>query len=398
MRFFCWLGMLCLALIVSEENLNAQYNYSGVARVSFIVKAKSGTAGGAVFMTGNHPALGYYDPGALQMFPAEQGTWIATLKFKIGEEVDVKFTRGNNETEAVNKTGSTYSLNFPITRDTVVYHSIEGWEDRGRFRTIVPSESADSISEPSVLVPKPKPRSFLRTHTNLSSANISPRNVRVYLPPGYYDNETWHYPVLYVLDGMQQHYSRDSFLGSLWNVGELAKEMMTAGEIEELIVVVIDNSKDLSLPYFGRDLYRAYQVFMTQHLKPFVSERYRVRQDAASHGVLGGSRAGLLACALSWFNNNEFGKVIAFSPRIEFPQYYYSFVKEIDKSTEHKEVNWYLDVSQEKAEQRLRSGVASLSRKLQEKGLYVQKQESHDFGNLKTNVKERLRAALQFQY
>ncbi len=392
--------LLLLLLVACGGNGMSAQNYNQTARVSFIIKAKTGTAGGAVFLTGNHPALGHYDPGALQMFPAEENSWIATLKFNVGTVVDVRFSRGSSETEAVDRTGNPYGISFLVNRDTIVYHSIENWEDRGSINRIATLEEYDfdKTTAPEKVAPKPKPKVFVKLHTNLSAANVSPRNIRVFLPPSYYDNPSWHYPVLYVLDGMQHHFGRNEFMGSRWNVGETAKEMMKNGEIEEVIVVVIDNSSDLFMPYFSRELYASFHVFMGSHVKPFMVRNYRVREDAMSHTIMGGSRAGLLACAVSWKLPNEFAKVIAFSPRVEFARSYYSFVSEIKSSREYRSVHWYLDAFNKEREARLLEGVESLYRNLLEKGVAVQYQESYDFGDHATNVKERIRAALQFQY
>ena len=55
----------------------------------------------------------------------------------------------------------------------------------------------------------------IKTHENFGSTHLdAPRNVLVYLPPGYGLDETRRYPVLYMHDGQNLTNPQDAFGGS----------------------------------------------------------------------------------------------------------------------------------------------------------------------------------------
>jgi enterochelin esterase-like enzyme len=80
-------------------------------------------------------------------------------------------------------------------------------------------------------------------HENFGSAHLeSPRNVLVYVPPGYGEEPERRYPVLYMQDGQNLCNPDDAFGGVAWAVDETAQALIIAGEIEPLIIVGIYNA------------------------------------------------------------------------------------------------------------------------------------------------------------
>lgn len=67
------------------------------------VVAKSIPAGTKIFITGSGSALGNWDPGAVPMTRQPDGSWTKSIKIDSGKKVYFKITRGNWNTEALDK-------------------------------------------------------------------------------------------------------------------------------------------------------------------------------------------------------------------------------------------------------------------------------------------------------
>ena len=77
----------------------------------------------------------------------------------------------------------------------------------------------------------------VRVHENFSSVHLNrPRNILVYLPPGYGENPLQRYPVLYMHDGQNLVNPEEAFGGIAWSVDETTQNLILAGEIEPLII------------------------------------------------------------------------------------------------------------------------------------------------------------------
>ena len=74
--------------------------------------------------------------------------------------------------------------------------------------------------------------------TDVSSAFLGPkRHVEIWLPPGYDDNPTTRYPVLYMHDGQNLFDPRIANTGVDWGVDEAVVKLVTQGVIPPIIVV-----------------------------------------------------------------------------------------------------------------------------------------------------------------
>ena len=72
-----------------------------------------------------------------------------------------------------------------------------------------------------------------------SPEGLAPRDVFVYLPPGYAGGDR-RYPVLYLHDGQAVFAADES--GAEWGVDETAQALIEAGEVEPLVVVAVANT------------------------------------------------------------------------------------------------------------------------------------------------------------
>ncbi|MDR3740513.1 MAG: alpha/beta hydrolase-fold protein [Terracidiphilus sp.] len=151
------------------------------------------------------------------------------------------------------------------------------------------------------------------------------RDLIVYLPPGYDDEPTRSYPVLYMHDGQNLFDPRTSFIpGRTWQMMEHADAAIHAGEVEPLVIVGIYNTGDRRLAEytFVREPERGggeadhYGLMLTRELLPFIAERYRVRTDRISTGLGGSSLGGLVTLFLGLRHPQHFGKLAVLSPSV----------------------------------------------------------------------------------
>ena len=133
----------------------------------------------------------------------------------------------------------------------------------------------------------------IRLHPRFASRYLStPRDIVVYLPPGY-DSGAAPCPVLYLQDGQNLFDPHTAFGGQDWRADVTADDLILRGAIEPLIVVGIYNTgvrrvseytptKDPRRRKGGKG--DRYAKMMAQELKPFIDREYRTRRSAAHNG------------------------------------------------------------------------------------------------------------------
>lgn len=130
------------------------------------------------------------------------------------------------------------------------------------------------------------------------------RYIHAWLPPGYDDpaNAAVRYPVLYMNDGQTTfHNVRTEGRGGDWGADTTASKLISAGKIEPLIIVAIDNAGDsrdseympVKDKYYHPELAEVhgdrYPEMLFDEVIPFVNQHYRTRGDDTG---LGGSSLG----------------------------------------------------------------------------------------------------------
>ncbi len=161
-----------------------------------------------------------------------------------------------------------------------------------------------------------------------SAENLSflrePRDVVVYLPPGYEMEQERRYPVLYLHDGQNLFDPATAFLGNHWRLDEVAEEMIQGGHIEPLIIVGVYNAGTERMAEYTpvRDLRgrggraRSYGKMIVGGLKPFIDRQYRTLPNGQNTGLGGSSLGGLVTLYLGLHYPNTFGKLIVMSPSL----------------------------------------------------------------------------------
>ena len=96
------------------------------------------------------------------------------------------------------------------------------------------------------------------------------RTVLTYLPPGFGEDTTYSYPVLFLLHGFKE---KEWFYTHFYNVKTIADQMITSGEIQPMIIIMPDGSSKFGGSFFansvtpdGKNFAGKYEDYITQDL------------------------------------------------------------------------------------------------------------------------------------
>ena len=167
----------------------------------------------------------------------------------------------------------------------------------------------------------------IRVHKKFHSKILNnDREVVVYLPPDYESDRRKRYSVLYLNDGQNLFDGATSFIaGQEWRVDETAQSLISARQIEPLIIVGIYNTSDRLNEYTPAKDKRSqggkadlYGRMLVEELKPFVDATYRTSQDAKHTGLGGSSLGGLVSLYLGIRYHRVFSRLAVISPSVWF--------------------------------------------------------------------------------
>jgi predicted alpha/beta superfamily hydrolase len=151
----------------------------------------------------------------------------------------------------------------------------------------------------------------------MPSTHVAARNVDVWLPPGYGNDATQRYPVIYMHDGQNLFDPATSYGGVDWAVDEVMTELIADGKARPAIIVGIWNTPKRREEYMPRRpldqkgvkfnvpgapdvkakdiLSDNYLAFLVEELKPFIDANYRTLPGRADTSVMGSSMGGLIS-------------------------------------------------------------------------------------------------------
>jgi predicted alpha/beta superfamily hydrolase len=218
--------------------------------------------------------------------------------------LEFKITRGSWENEALNDDG-TVPDNYlvEVLSDTTITIRVNLWADQ------VERKIEGQIT------------GTVKYHKNFQGDGIKPRDVIVWLPPGYESYLNKNYPVLYMHDGQNIVDPYTSLFQVDWQIDEAADSLIRKELIEPIIIVGIYNTPDRNHEYSEDKLGLSYMKFIVDSLKPFIDRNYRTKPDRMSTANGGGSLGGLISFMLLWDYSEIFSKAICFSPAFKVDQY-----------------------------------------------------------------------------
>ncbi|MDC0708412.1 alpha/beta hydrolase-fold protein [Stigmatella sp. ncwal1] len=261
----------------------------------------------SLYLPGNQPELGPWDPAKAKFYKAVNSSYALTLSFAPGTSLEFKVTRGSWETVERNAEGGdidnrTFRTGGGFERVAI---TVVRWEAR----------------------PPPPPvltGNIVYLDVTPTNSALEPRKVIIWLPPDYKDNSTRRYPVLYMHDGQNLMDASTSFAGE-WGVDETAQRLVQEGLVEPLIIVGVYNTEDRIAEYTHvpdppkyeqGGLADAYGQFLVEQLKPQIDSTYRTKPEGAYTGLAGSSLGGLVSLYLGMKYPNTFTRLGVVSPSV----------------------------------------------------------------------------------
>ncbi len=271
---------------------NAHASDDGKRTVTIRAQVPVGTD--TVYLVGNCPELGNWYPSAFAM-KGDGTNRTASLRLPAGTRLEFKFTLGSWEREGLAPSGLTGPNNlFTVETNAEVTVIIPGFK----------KEIADSLDDwkgSGVL-------GRLEYWKRVPSKFLTPtRNIAIWLPPGYDENSTNRYAVLYMHDGQNLFDPRTSYAGVDWGVDEAIVRGMKAGHIPPMIVVGVWCTEQRLREYSPWHSGTNYARFLIEELLPQINAKFRTRTGPENTATMGSSMGGLISFWLAWKHPDVFG-------------------------------------------------------------------------------------------
>ena len=328
-----------LATVACSKN-----EMKGIMEVTFEVEAPGLGTNDVVYITGNHQVLGDWEPYEVPLYRREGDLWSRTLAIPYGARLEYKFTLGGWISEGLDEEGHPLpNFHVAATRSQTVRHRITRWASDGP-----PAASITGRAE---------------FHRNVAGEGLLPRDVVVWLPPGYADSEE-RYPVLYMHDGQNTMDPTTSFLGTDWGIDETATRLIGEGRMRPVIVVGMYNTPQRMEDYGSGEQGAAYQRFVVDVVKPLIDQTYRTKPGRDDTSVMGSSMGGLVSFLLAWNHADVFKQAACLSPAF-FPETV-KLVRDAAAAPEGMRV--YMDNGTEGLEQKIQAYCDDMLAALPEKG------------------------------
>ncbi|MFC0323014.1 alpha/beta hydrolase [Gallibacterium melopsittaci] len=150
------------------------------------------------------------------------------------------------------------------------------------------------------------------------------RRVRVLLPKNYHQQQWQRYPVLYMHDGQNIFYSKESYSGYSWKIIPTIKHDK---ELPQMIVVGIDNAGEARLDEYAPwqtdvgsaemrnigGLGMEYGQWVVEVVKPFIDQHYRTLPEREHTLLAGSSMGGIITAYMGSAYPHIFGHLGVFS-------------------------------------------------------------------------------------
>jgi len=338
------IALLIISIIVIPCVLSARS-----ASVTFLVQTANIDSTSRIFITGNQWQLSKWNPGRTALKNIDTNQWSISINFTKGTEIEYKFTRGSWVAEPVDKWSKPFqNFKLLIKGDTTVIHEFQYWKDDTQ-----PTKSTITGT--------------LNYHRQMKAFGIAPRDIVVWLPPGYDIESDRQYPVLYMHDGQNIFDANTASFGTEWRIDETADSLIRSGVIQPLIIVGIYNTQHRTPEYANTKLGKRYRRFIIRKLKPYIDKHYRTLPDRDHTAVGGSSMGGLVSFMLVWENDGVFSKAICMSPAFKIEELDYVTTVQNYKGPK-KNIQIYIDNGGIELETQLQPGIDEMLTALKQKG------------------------------
>ncbi len=264
------------------------------SNVTFLVQVPDTTD--LVTITGNLPQLGNWNPTEIPLQKINDNEYSISIKLPINTNIEYKITRGSWRTEALTHDNRIPNNYFIIVKqDTTINHTISKWRD-------------ENVPESTITGNIIYHREFYSPQLN------NHRDIIVWLPPSYSENNGEKYPVLYLHDGQNVFDPSTSYLGVDWQLDETVTKLIEEEKIKEIIMVGINCTDDRTSEFSPKQNGEKYSRFLIDTVKPFIDSTYHTLTDPGSTAVMGSSMGGIISFHLAWEYPDIFSMAGCLSP------------------------------------------------------------------------------------
>jgi predicted alpha/beta superfamily hydrolase len=304
--------------------------------VHFVVQAPPSTPAGAeIWLSGNQAELGNWNGAGIKLAKnAGDNRYFTCIPFGTGTNLEFKATRGSwDSVEKDAQGGEIENRRHDVTAPARLVAQVGSWRD------LVPEEPLpDTIT------------GTVRYHdVPGASVGLRDRQLIVWLPPGYETQTARTYPVLYMHDGQSIMNTRTAAFGVEWGVDETAQRLITAGEMEPIIIVGVYNTSDripeytqVSTTQYGGGKANDYGRLLVEVVKPLIDSTYRTKPEAQYTGVAGSSLGGLVSMYFGLTRSNTFTRLGVISPSVWWAER--DIVSRVDSLTSKAPTRIWVDI------------------------------------------------------
>ncbi len=292
MRYLLFVAALLIGVGCSKQEPPVEESRAECCSATIRVRVPQGT--GTLYLAGNLPELGPWRPDGLAMEGAG-GERIARVRAPRGTTFEYKFTLGSWDREALGPSGT-----VPPNNRLLIDGDVETSHEISEFKKDPKEYFADW--EGSGVAGR------LVYWTDVASTYLGPtRHVEIWLPPGYDDDPSARYPVLYMHDGQNLFDPRIANTGVDWGVDEAVVRLVGEGVIPPVIVVGVWSTAERGPEYSPWHGAPDYARFLKEELMPRVNAEFRTLTGRRSTAVAGSSMGGLLSFYLVTYHPDVFG-------------------------------------------------------------------------------------------
>ena len=185
------------------------------------------------------------------------------------------------------------------------------------------------------------PHGDIRIKKYYSDVTNSWRDFYMYTPPGYDQNTTEKYPVLYIMHGGGEDQRGWAIQGK---TDLIIDNLISEKKAVPMIVIMVDGNFPLN--GFGEEALKVFEKELKQTIIPFVEKNYRVKAEAKYRALAGLSMGGIQTLYAGVKNTDLFSYLGVFSSgwfadRKEMSEPQYEFIKNnSDKINSNLKLFW----------------------------------------------------------
>ena len=312
MLYISLFSIVFLFLFFRKVNCHAEPGDNVVIRA---IVPKETPPGDNIFITGSHPAFGPWKPNRAMLRKVGKRRYEYRAFFPEGTLLEFKFTRGGfRKVEKDSDGREILNRNLIVgPGNNEIECSVEAWPD-----TVDKPDPVD-VRELDMCLP------YVPFRKMRSKYLFFRRDVVVMLPAGYHSKKDRdkRYPVLYMHDGNNLFDPLASYQGVDWGIDEAVAGLTAGGEMEEIIVVGIYNTRARMIEYapFADEKQKQHQgagylKFIERELKPMIDSKFRTKPGPRNTAVGGSSMGGIISLYYGLTRPDIFTGMIVMSPAL----------------------------------------------------------------------------------